>query len=271
MRTGVGASILQMHGREEILLPDTHAHLDAGEFSADFDEMLSRARQAGVDRILAVGEDLSSSRRAVELASRYECVFAAVGVHPRLAQQFRSEQRDLERLLTEDKVVAVGEIGLDAVRDTVPLAVQNEAFLAQLRWAEERSLPVSVHNRGADEAILDALTGSAVTVVLHCFSSTWDFAGAALARACFLSFAGNVTFKSAHELREVARRVPAERLMVETDSPSLAPQSKRGRRNEPANVVETASLLASLRGESLQEMGKQISLNADAVFSWSTL
>jgi TatD DNase family protein len=232
--------------------------------------VVTRACEAGVERILTVGEDLATSRRAVEIASQFECVYAAVGVHPHRADRFRDERHDVEELLAEDKVVAIGEIGLDAVRSNVATSVQMDAFREQLRWALERAIPVSVHNRGADSQILRALRLSPATAVLHCFDSTAEFADEAVRSGHFVSFAGNLTFKNSSALRAVAPRVPDDRYLVETDSPVLAPQSRRGRRNEPANVVETVEVLASLRGVSVESASAQISANADRVFHWSS-
>jgi TatD DNase family protein len=231
--------------------------------------MMSRARAAGIHPILAVGEDLLTSRSAVDLAARYDSIFAAVGIHPSRANRFHEERDEVERLLNEDKVVAVGEVGLDWLRDSVDRDAQAEAFCEQLRWAAERDLPVSVHNRNADQAVLAALNTVRVTAVLHCFDGSWDLASQAIAAGHFVSFAGNVTFKRSVALREVARRVPVHRILVETDSPVLSPQSRRGRRNEPACIVETASVLASLRGISLDAFSAQVGHNASEVFRWS--
>jgi TatD DNase family protein len=233
--------------------------------------MMSRARAAGIHPILAVGEDLLTSRSAVSLAARYDSIFAAVGIHPNRANRFHEERDAVERLLNEHKVVAVGEVGLDWQRDSVGRDAQAEAFSEQLRWAAEHNLPVSVHNRGADQAVLAALNDVPVTAVLHCFDGSWDLATQAIAAGHFVSFAGNITFKRSIELREVASRVPAHRLLVETDSPVLTPQSKRGRRNEPAYIVETASVLAGLQGLSLDAFSAQVVQNANAVFRWSHL
>jgi TatD DNase family protein len=268
----VSSDSIEKTGNEEVhLLPDTHAHLDADDFSDDFEAVMARASAVGVDRILAVGEDFATSRKAVGLAARYDMIFAAVGIHPHRANQFHEERREVERLLNEEKVVAVGEVGLDWLRGSVARDTQSTAFREQLHWAAERDLPVSVHNRGADPEILDALQDVSVTAVLHCFDGPWDLASRALAANHFVSFAGNLTFKRYDELREVAKRVPANRLLVETDSPALSPQRWRGKRNEPAQIIETATMLASLRGISLLALSAQVSKNANDVFRWSCL
>ena len=230
---------------------------------------MSRAIDAGVDRILAVGEDFASSRRAVALAAEHEMVYAAVGMHPHEADRFAAERGRIERLLNEDKVVAVGEIGLDWSHGAATRQGQHAAFREQLHWAAERDLPVSVHNRGADTDILEALNDVPVRAVMHCFDGTQEFAEQLLAADHFLSFAGNLTFKRADTLRATARHVPADRMLIETDSPVLAPQGWRGTRNEPAHIVEVAALLASLRGVAVEALSRQLSRNADAVFRWS--
>jgi TatD DNase family protein len=230
--------------------------------------MMFRARAAGVDRILAVGEDLASSRRAVALAAEYDIIFAAVGVHPHRAQQFDDERHEVERLLNEDKVVAVGEIGLDWLRGSTAHDTQLVAFDQQLQWAAERNMPVSVHNRGADAEVLRELQRLPVRAVLHCFDGPWDLASRALEGNHFISFAANLTFKRSDALREVAKRIPVDRMLVETDSPALSPQPWRGQRNEPARIVETVTLLAQLRGCSLETLSAQLSLNAHEVFRW---
>jgi TatD DNase family protein len=251
---------------ERSLLPDTHAHLDGPEFVEDLDAVLMRAREAGVGPILAVGSDLRTSLKAVEIARSRENVFAAVGVHPHQAEQFTKEKDRVRALLDEDEVVAVGEIGLDHLRGAAA-EHQVEAFQVQLRWARERGLPVSIHNRDATQDILAELTLED-RPVLHCFSGSWEDAEAALAQGCMLSFAGNLTFPKADGLRSVAERVPLQQILVESDAPVLAPQPKRGRRNEPAYVAMTADLLARIRQMPVDELARALRQNADRVFDW---
>lgn len=270
-RAGGNGSIQEARYEEAGLLPDTHAHLDAADFAGDLESVVARAAAAGINRILTVGEDLATSRTAVQLAARYDIIFAAVGLHPHRAQQFHEERREIMRLLDREKVVALGEIGLDWVRGDAARPVQIEAFEEQLRWAGECGLPVSVHNRGTDEEVLTALDATRVTAVLHCFDSGWETARRALDAGHYVSFAGNLTYKRSDELREVARRVPADRMLLETDSPVLAPQRRRGTRNEPANVLETAEVLAHARCIPLHEACGQVSRNAQTVFGWSSL
>ena len=243
---------------------DSHAHIDGEEFDADRDEVVGRARAAGVRAILNVGTGdphAGNLGRAVRVAESYEGVYAAVGVHPHDAKLYDEEA---ERLLLEltkpgGRVVAWGEIGLDYHYDHSPREVQREVFARQLRLAREAGLPVVIHSREADEEtieILRAELGTSARGVLHCFGGGPRMAEAALGLGFYISFAGNVTFKKADALREVALTVPAERLLVETDCPYMAPVPLRGRRNEPAYVVETARLLATLRGVEPEELGR---------------
>jgi TatD DNase family protein len=203
----------------------------------------------------------------VACAARYPHVYAAVGIHPHEAQRFHEEGGDIERLLDAPKVVAVGEIGLDRIRGA-EIDLQLDAFRRQLRWAAERGLPVSVHNRDADLDVLDALDASGVTAVLHCFSSDAETARTALDLGCYLSFAGNVTFPKAEPLRGVLRDVPPERLLIETDSPVLAPQPWRGRRNEPAYLTAVRDTVAEVLNLESDDLDARLWANADAVFSW---
>lgn len=253
---------------EGVLLPDTHAHLDAIELAGDLDVIIQRAREAAVGPILAVGTDLDSSLKAVRIAKTYQEVYAAVGVHPHEADRFEEDKERVRALLDEEKVVAVGEIGLDYYRDSVPRETQRSAFREQLGWAREQGLPVSVHNRAADREILEEIRSTGVSAILHCFSSGSETALAALELGCMISFAGNVTFPNASELRNVASQVPLGRLLVETDSPVLAPQPRRGRRNEPALVVMTAQTLARERGITYEAFTKAIRANSADLFRW---
>lgn len=231
---------------------------------------MARAGAAGVRPILAVGQDLATSRTAVKLAAQYDSIFAAVGIHPHRANRFHEERNEVKRLLDEKKVVAVGEVGLDWLRAAGSRDEQTEAFREQLKWAAERDLPVSVHNRDADQEVVAALQDVPVRAVLHCFDGSWDLANHVIRSGHFVSFAGNVTFKRSDELREVSRRVPADRILVETDSPALSPQGRRGRRNEPAHIIETAAVIAALRGLSLEAFSVQVARNANEVFGWSS-
>lgn len=249
---------------------DSHAHIDGEEFDADREEVIARARGAGVETILNVGTGDPQSgnlERAVELAERRDNVYAAVGVHPHDARLFDEAAAERVRKIVRGskRVVAWGEIGLDYHYDNSPREVQREVFRRQLRMAREEDLPVVIHSREADEdtvAILDEeWRGARRAGVLHCFGGGAWMAERAVELGFYVSFAGTVTFRKAEPLREVARRVPLGRLLVETDCPFLAPVPLRGRRNEPAFVVETARFLANLRGESLEEFARATSSN----------
>jgi TatD DNase family protein len=243
---------------------DTHAHLDACAEPAD--ELLARAREAGVDRIVSVGSGLDSCRETLAIAGRHDGVFAALGIHPHQAAEPDATRVDeLRELLADEHAVAVGETGLDFYRDYAPRERQRELFERQLELAAELGKTVVVHTRAASEDTAAALEPFAGTVVLHCFSAP-ELLPVALERGYFLSFAGNVTYPKAEELREAARAVPGERLLAETDSPYLSPQPRRGRPNEPANVVHTIAALAEARGEDANELAARLDANASAAF-----
>jgi TatD DNase family protein len=236
---------------------DTHAHLDA--LDDDPAAVVARASRAGVTRILTIGTE-----QAVALAEAHDAVYAVVGVHPHDA----GEEHDLEfvrALLGHPKAVAVGEIGLDHYRDYAPRDAQLRLFEQQLELAWELGKPVVIHTRAADEETAAALRGFDGTVVLHCFSSP-HLLPTALERGWYVSFAGNVTYKNATDLRLAATQVPAERLLAETDCPYLAPQPVRGKRNEPAFVQHTLEELARVRREDRRELEAQIERNASACF-----
>jgi TatD DNase family protein len=245
---------------------DTHAHLDA--LDTDAAEVLERARAVGVERVIAVGSGLDSCRSTLALAEGEDGVFAALGLHPHQAGETdQGDLRELERLLEQPKAVAVGEAGLDYFRDYAPRDRQAESFQAQAKLAAKLGKPLIVHSRAADEETAAVLTGlpPETAIVLHCFSSLGLLAPA-LEHGWYVSFAGNVTYPNAEELRTAAAGVPAERLLAETDSPYLAPQAVRGRRNEPANVIHTLAVLAEARGEDPRELARKIDANATAVF-----
>jgi len=242
---------------------DTHAHLTSLE---DADEAVGRAAEAGVTRILTVGTNVDDCHRALALAERHEGVFAILGIHPHDAGTATDDDlAALRELLAHPKAVAVGETGLDWFRDYAPRDDQRRLFAAQLELAAELGKPVVIHTRAADDDTVEALADHAGTVVLHCFSSP-HMLPTALERDWYVSFAGNATFPKAVDLRLAATEVPANRILAETDSPYLAPQPVRGRRNEPANVVHTLAALARARGQEPAELERQIEKNATACF-----
>jgi TatD DNase family protein len=241
---------------------DTHAHLAPDEA----EEVLARARAAGVGRVVTVATTIAGAHEALDLAALYDGVHASLGIHPHEAGGAEASRLgELRELLGRPGAVAVGETGLDYFRDYAPRDAQRRLFDAQLDLASELAKPVVIHTRAADDDTLDALAGFAGTVVLHCFSSP-ALLGPALDRGWYVSFAGNVTYPKAPELREAAALVPADRLLAETDSPYLAPQPVRGSRNEPAYVMHTLEALAAARGDDPGDLEAQIDANASTAF-----
>jgi TatD DNase family protein len=243
---------------------DSHAHLDACAEPAGV--LVARAREAGVTRIVTIGTGIESSRAALAIAQEHDGVYAALGIDPHQASSPEAQRvEELRALLEHPKAVAVGETGLDSVRQHASLAEQRRLFEAQLELATELELPIVVHSREASAETADALEPFRGRVVLHCFSSP-RLLPTALERGYFVSFAGNVTYPKASDLRDAARAVPADRLLFETDSPFLAPQPVRGRPNEPAHVVHMLTLLAEERGEAPADLAAQTHANAAAAF-----
>lgn len=256
---------------------DSHAHIEGGEFDADREAVIQRALDAGVEIIVCVGDGdvaADSHTAAFRIADQYPFIYTTVGVHPheaRLLDQTLGAQ--LMELSRHPKVIAWGEIGLDYHYDNSPRDVQREAFRKQLRMARERGLPVSIHTREAEADTLAILEeewkDSGLGGVIHCFTGTHSLAEAAIELDFCISFSGVITFKKAEELRETARAIPIDRILIETDSPFLAPVPYRGRRNEPAYVVETARVIAELRGIDLGELSRQTSENFKRLFAIS--
>ena len=249
---------------------DSHCHIDGPEYDADREEVIARALDAGVGTMLNVGTGDPHSgafERAVTLAEKHEEIYAAVGVHPHDAKLFDvpAEARLLSLFEQSKRVIAWGEIGLDYHYDHSPRDTQREVFRRQLRLARGRNLPVVIHSRDADDdtvAILrEELSDYSRAGVLHCFGGSLAMAQAAIELGFFISFAGNLTFKKADNLRDVAVKLPLDRLLIETDCPYLTPIPFRGKRNEPARVVETARCLAELLGKEAEEIGQLTSEN----------
>ncbi|MBF0557526.1 MAG: YchF/TatD family DNA exonuclease [Nitrospirae bacterium] len=247
---------------------DTHCHLDMDPFEADRDDVIKRAREAGIEAFLCIGSDFEGNKGAVALAEKHDDIYAVVGMHPHDAKDFTKAVFDQIKIwAAHKKVVAVGEIGLDYHYDHSPREVQRDVFRQQLDYAKESGLPVVVHSRDASEDTLSILKDSGVGQgVMHCFSGDSDMADRVLAMGFHISFAGQVTFKKATQLREIAKTIPDERLLVETDAPFLAPEPLRGKRNEPAFILHTARFLAQLRGVSLEDIDRMTTLNARRLF-----
>jgi TatD DNase family protein len=239
---------------------DTHAHLAPAEAPA----VLRRAREAGVERVVVVATTIAEAEDALALAEEHEGVYACLGIHPHEAGG-PADLGALRRLLEHERAVAVGETGLDYFRDYAPRRAQRALFERELELARELEKPVVIHTREADADTLATLERFDGTVVLHCFSSP-PLLEPALERGWYVSFAGNVTYPKAPELREAATRVPSDRILAETDSPYLSPQPVRGQRNEPAYVVHTVAALAAARGEDATALGRRIDANAAAAF-----
>lgn len=249
---------------------DTHAHLDYPQYKGDRDAVLRRAWEAGLTAIVTIGTDLTSSRRAVALAESDPRLYAAVGIHPSEAGRARPEAYPaLTDLARHHRVVAIGETGLDYHYPEPPVAVQQEAFRRQINLARERGLPLVIHAREAYDDVLATLReerAGEVGGVMHCFSGDRAVAEAALALGFHISFAGPVTFQNASRTKEMARCIPLDRLLVETDSPFLSPHPLRGQRNEPARVVLVVEEIARLRGLPPAEVSARVVENARRLF-----
>jgi TatD DNase family protein len=259
---------------------DSHAHIDGEEYLADRDEVVARARDAGVGAILNVGTGdphSGSLERAVEVAEKYESVYAAVGVHPHDARLFDDKaERRLQNLIEQSaNIIAWGEIGLDYHYDNSPREAQREVFRRQLRLARQAGLPVIIHSREADDdtvnILREELAGYARSGVMHCFGGSLRMMKAVVELGLMISFAGNVTFKKAENLRDVALHVPFDRLLIETDSPYLTPVPYRGQRNEPARVTEVARCLAGIHGTTIEEMENLTTKNFARFFGLNNL
>jgi TatD DNase family protein len=243
---------------------DTHTHLDA--LDEEPAAVVERARDAGVTRILTVGTDVAGARRALELADAHDEVYAIVGIHPHGANDATDDDvAEIRELLAHPKAVGAGEMGLDWFRDYAPRDKQLRLFDAMLAVAADTGRPAVIHTRAADDDTLAALAGFDGRVVLHCFSSP-HLLPTALERGWYVSFAGNVSFPKAVDLRLAAREVPPDRILAETDAPYLAPQPVRGKRNEPAYVLHTLAALAQARNEEVDELERRIDANATACF-----
>jgi TatD DNase family protein len=260
-----------------LTLIDTHAHLDFPNFDGDRDAVVQRALAAGVAAIVNVGTDPASSRRAVELATEYDAVYAAVGMHPHDAKRLDGAAlAELRELAQRPKVVAIGEIGLDFYRDRSPRDVQRRAFRAQLAWAAKLGKPVIIHDRDAHDEIMDTLAGWAADLdgsslrgrlgVLHTFSGDLAMARRAIDLGFYISISGPVTYRNARQLPGIVQALPLDRLLVETDCPFLTPHPHRGKRNEPTYVRLVAERMAEVRGNSFEDLARATTANAQRLF-----
>jgi TatD DNase family protein len=258
------------------MLIDSHAHINLSNFDKDREQVLARARQGGVRALINVGIDLESSRAALEIAKNHDGVFSTVGFHPHQASEMgEDELKTLAELAQDEKVVAVGEIGLDFYRNLSPRKSQEEAFRRQLDLAVELRLPVVVHCRQAHREVFDILSGWVKSTlsagrlrrgVIHCFSGDIELAQRYIEIGFYISLAGSVTYPSAGELVQVAREIPLNKLLLETDSPFLAPQAYRGKRNEPAYVALIAEKVAQVRGVPREVVARAAAKNTISLF-----
>ena len=252
-------------------LIDSHAHLDGEKFADDRAAVVERALAAGVVKIITMGDSLESSARSVALAERFEPIYAAVGVHPEEAQPMTAAtDEQLAAWAAQEKVVAIGEIGLDYYweKDEEKRALQRAIFVRQLDLARQLRLPVCIHDREAHGDMMKILKteGRGLRGVLHCYSGSWEMAAELLKGDWYFGIDGPLTYKNAAKLPEIVQRLPAERILVETDSPYLSPMPFRGKRNEPAHVLYVAKKAAELRGESLEDFARATRENPRALY-----
>jgi len=264
-----------------IAYQDTHCHLNLNQFENDLEQVIYRAQQEGVDRILVPGIDLETSRKAVEISEKYEFVYAAVGVHPNSASTWQSNSiENLKELIGHPKVVAIGEIGLDYYRNYVEPALQKEILAAQMALAAESSKPLVIHNRNALPDLMPLLeewvkslqrTGNKLANkpgVLHSYEGDVVAANQAIQLGFYIGVAGPVTFNNAKERQKITREIPSQAMIAETDSPFLAPHPHRGQRNEPAWVSLVVQKIAKLKALSLEEIAITLTNNGNQLFGW---
>lgn len=254
------------------MIVDTHCHLDFHQFADDLDEVIARAVESGVRKMIVPAVDLVDIPRVLALSDRYQYVYTAVGIHPNSTADLPSNWLDqLRDYADHPKVIAIGEIGLDYYWNASPKEVQHEALAAQLELAFEVALPVIIHNRDASADVLRLLGESSLRDVekpgvLHSFLGDWDTAVDAVEMGYFLGFTGPITYKKNDELRDIVREMPLDRILVETDAPFLAPQAQRGQRNEPAYVKLICDYIAELRGLTPEMMANVTTENAACLF-----
>jgi TatD DNase family protein len=257
------------------------------DFDPDREDVIRRARNAGIEAIITIGSDLESNIKGLALSEKYDFIYSSVGIHPHDAKDFteeifnqikewatkfeiRNSKFEIKKVnssLRNPKVVAIGEIGLDYHYDNSPREIQRQVFMKQLQLAKEVNLPVIIHSREAKKDTLEIIKESGINKgVLHCFSGDIDMAEKAMARGFYISIAGPVTFKNAKRPKEIAKAIPDDYLLIETDAPYLAPEPLRGKRNEPAYIVNTARVIAELRGVSLEDIARITTLNAKRIF-----
>ncbi|MDF2714685.1 MAG: hydrolase TatD [Paenibacillus sp.] len=252
------------------MLTDTHTHLNARQFDEDREGVIERALENGVSRIINIGFNRETIPTSIELTEKYDFIYSAVGWHPQDAIDMKAEDLDwIEELCAKDKVVAIGEIGLDYYWDTSPKDVQHRVFREQIRLARRLGMPIAIHNRDAHHDVVQLLReekAEDVGGVMHCYSGSWETAKMCLDMNFYISFGGPITFKNAKQPKEVLAQVPMERLLIETDAPYLTPHPYRGKRNETSYVRLVAEATAEIKGVSFEEIANITSENATRLF-----
>ena len=252
-----------------LFMIDSHCHLADKQFQKDLNEVIERAKESGVDRCIAIADSLPEGIRCLEIAEKYEGVYCTIGVHPHISAHWKSGNRQQLRTMIQssEKVVAVGEIGLDYHYNNSPQDVQREVFEIQLQLAKELNIPAVLHCREAIEDLKSIITKvDPASFVLHCCTEKWEDVSSLVENRFFLSFTGIATYPKSEDIREVIKQCPLEQMMIETDSPYLAPEPYRGKRNEPAYVVEVAKLIAELKGKSFEEIDSITTANTVEFF-----
>lgn len=250
-------------------LIDTHVHLDFPRFNEDREKVIKRAEKNNVIKMVNVGANLASSRRSLELSQRYDNIYATVGIHPHDADKFQENTVEILKDLSKpDRVVAIGEIGLDFHYDNSPRETQKNVFIKQLKLAQDLNLPVVIHSRDAKNPTLKILKKHNVkNGILHCFAGDREMARKALDLGLYLAFGGIITFKNTEELYQVVKEIPLERILLETDSPYLSPVPRRGKRNEPAYVKFVAEKIAEIKNIELEKVAEVTTTNAEKIYN----
>lgn len=253
---------------------DTHSHLDFPDFDSDRDSLINRLPQDGIEAVISVGSNLKGSVASLELAKKYSSVYASVGVHPHDAKEINADTfNKIKEMSGAEKVVAIGEVGLDFYRLLSPVEAQKEAFVKFIELSQSCGLPLIIHSRQAEKETIEILkenTKGNLRGVVHCFSGGRDFLKSCLDLGLYISFTCNITYKKSDTLRELVKFSPLGRMLLETDCPYLAPEGMRGERNEPANVKILAQIIARLRGCSIEEVAQNTSENAKTLFGFGS-
>jgi len=253
-------------------LLDTHAHLDFDDYNKDREEVINRARDIGVEKIVNIGADLEGSRRAVKLAEKYDDIYAVVGIHPHEADTVNEKSlNEIRNLASSSKVKAIGECGLDFYYDNSPRKIQKEAFEKQLNLALELELPVVIHSREAAAEtleILDKTADFAQKLIFHCYAYGPEEIEEIIKRDYYVAFGGLITFNSAQPIRDALKKMPLDRILLETDAPYLTPSPNRGKRNEPAYLEYIVKKAAKIKGVTAEKMGRITTENAERVYDF---